>query len=63
MGEVQAKRFDGERNYYEAPCCGVNIGVLEDAPECRCAACGAMLEQNGIGLSLKARVVADPSNR
>lgn len=61
MDEVQAKRFDGERNWYDAPCCGVSLGVMEDAPACKCEACGALLEQNGIGLSLKARIALAPT--
>lgn len=61
MNEVQAKRFSDGRNWYEAPCCGVTIGILEDAPEGRCEACNAMLEQNGIGLSIKARIVPAPT--
>lgn len=60
MAEVQAKRFDGERNHYDAPCCDVPIAVLEDAPGCKCPVCGSWLEQNGIGLSLVARVVQPP---
>lgn len=58
--EAQAKRFADGRNYYDAPCCTVSIGILEDATACSCPACGAMLEQCGIGLSLKARVHHEP---
>lgn len=56
MTEATARRSDGERNYYEAPCCTVNIGILEEATDCNCPACGAMLVQDSFRLSLKARV-------
>jgi hypothetical protein len=61
MTEVQAKRFAEWRNWYDAPCCGAAVGIIEDATACKCEACGAWLEQNGIGLSLKARVVPAPT--
>lgn len=60
MSETQAKRFADGRNFYEAPCCGINIGILEDVGRVECPACGSWLAQAGIGLSLVARVSATP---
>ncbi len=54
--EAKRTRNANGRNYYQAPCCEVNIGILDDVSNASCPACGAMLIQNGDILILKARV-------
>lgn len=39
------KRHADFRNWYEMPCCGVNVGVVDDAVRVTCPACGAVLCQ------------------
>lgn len=33
------------RNWYAMPCCGVNVGVVEEAVRVVCPGCGAILCQ------------------
>lgn len=41
---LRTRNADG-RNYYQAPCCQVNIGIIEEAVRADCPACGAVLCQ------------------
>jgi predicted RNA-binding Zn-ribbon protein involved in translation (DUF1610 family) len=50
---LRTRNADG-RNFYQTPCCGVNVGVLEDAVRVECPACGVTLYQLSESISVYA---------
>jgi len=55
MSTATSYRHADFRNYYEMPCCHVNVGVLDNATEFQCCACGAPCVQHDYQVSCDMR--------